>query len=103
MCVKKFYKRWGKVKFGPGSPKAACRSSLQTTLRCCVLRDVVLSGKEKASIDLSGICCEDERKRTTDEASKQIVCIKTSVCEERWDKYSGCLFTGYTVHGVKVA
>ncbi len=49
VCQVKLYKRWGKVQQNPGSPKAAYRSSLQTTLRCCGGNALVLSGKEKAS------------------------------------------------------
>ena len=66
--------------------------------------DAVLSGQGKGKQNLSGSCCEDERKQTPDEASKQKnVCIKTSIYEQRWDQYGGYLSTGHMVHGVKGA
>ena len=49
-CAKKALHEMGNGSTEPGSPEAACRSSLQTTLRCCGGNAVVLSGKETASM-----------------------------------------------------
>ena len=41
--------------------------------------DAVLSGQGKGKQNLSGSCCEDERKQTPDEASKQ-KCLHQNQC-----------------------
>jgi len=75
-CVSRSSIKDGERSKDPGSPEAACRSSLQTTLRCCGRQR---RGQGKGKQNLSGSCCEDERKQTTDEASKQ-KCLHQNQC-----------------------
>ena len=64
-------------------------------------RAVVVSVREKAPKEASGMEQRDERKRTTAEASKAAMGdIETgSSCGVR-DESSGCLLTGWVVSGV---
>ncbi len=45
----------------------------------------------------------DERKRTTDEVSKQLGGVKTGVLSWFQDKHGGNLFTARAAPGIKVA
>ena len=67
-------------------------------------RAVVVSVREKASVKTSCVEQQDERKRTTAEASKRSFSdIKTGFCIVIWEESSGSLPTGWVVSGVKVA
>ena len=64
-------------------------------------RAVVVSVREKASIEASCKLSRDERKRTTVEASKaQTGDIETRSCCRVWEESSGSLLTGWMVSGV---
>ena len=58
------------MKVGPSEP--ACRSRLQTAVSCCRPMAVVVNVTEKARDNASCVDWRGERKRTTDEASKEI-------------------------------
>ena len=64
----------------------------------------MVSVREKAPKEASGMEQRDERKRTTAEASKKLNGdIKTGLSTEVRDESSGSLSTGWVVFGVEVA
>ena len=64
----------------------------------------MVSVREKASLKTSCVEQRDERKRTTDEASKAFSDdIETGSCVVVRDEFGGSLLTGWVVSGVEVA
>jgi len=61
------------------------------------LRDVVVSDEEKASLKVSGMFREDERKRTADEASKRVEMLSKGVdgSSTLINPEGTCLLTGW--------
>jgi len=52
------------LKMGEGLPRPTCRSRPQTTSMLLCPKDMVVSDRGKGVIKASGVCREDERKRT---------------------------------------
>jgi hypothetical protein len=66
-------------------------------------RAVVVSVAEKSRLSAAGVEHEGERKRTTDDVSKDSGDIETGDALEPWDEPGGCLLIGQAVSGMEVA
>ena len=86
---------------GGGPSGAALQGEASNHPELLRSRAVVVSVREKASKEASGMEQRDERKRTTAEASKAAMGdIETGSCCMVRDESSGCLLTGWVVSGV---
>ena len=79
---------------GVWPPGAGLQGQASNHLMLLRLRDVVVSDEEKASMKVSGVFREDERKRTTDEASKWVwsegVALSSLTCgvnQHDWEEH----------------
>jgi hypothetical protein len=67
------------LKMGVWPPEVGLQGQASNHLMLLRLRGVVVSDEEKAAVKLSGVCREDERKRTADEASKSVEMLSKGV------------------------